>query len=86
MGDADGKNDNEIASRPPPNGKILMVLSGFTTVLLKPIDFLILFLTFFYYYYQDREWKKGGHYSSYVVLEIMRCFIGCHCSKIRMCI
>lgn len=40
MGDADGKNDNEIASRPPPDGKFLMVLSGFTILLLKPILFL----------------------------------------------
>lgn len=51
MGDADGKNDNELASRSPPNGKFLMVLFGFTIVLLKPTVFLILFLMFYYYYY-----------------------------------
>lgn len=48
MGDAHGKNDNEIASRPPSNGKFLSVLFGFTIVLLKPaMVFLILFLWIF---------------------------------------
>lgn len=41
MGDADGQNDNEIACRPPPDGKFLMLLFGFTSVLLKPIPFLL---------------------------------------------
>lgn len=45
MGDAHGKNDNEIASRPPFNGKFLVVMFGFTIVLLKPtMVFLIVFL------------------------------------------
>ena len=49
MGDAHGKNDNEIASRPPSNGKFLSVLFGFTIVLLKPTKvFLILFLWIFF--------------------------------------
>lgn len=48
MGDAHGKNDKEIASRPPSNGKFLVVLFGFTIVLLKPtMVFLILFLWIF---------------------------------------
>ena len=48
MGDAHGKNDNEITSRPPFNGKFLVVLFGFTIVLLKPtMVFLIVFLWIF---------------------------------------
>lgn len=41
MGDAAGKNDNEIASEPPPDGKFLVILFGFTIFFLKPTLFFL---------------------------------------------
>lgn len=44
MEDSGGKNDNEIASGPSPDEKFLMVLFGFSVVLLTPIPFFFFFL------------------------------------------
>ena len=60
MGDAHGKNENEIASRPPSSGKFLVVLFGFTIVLLKPtMVFLTLFLWILFLTIGDEK-NKGS--------------------------